>query len=98
VNYENSLVVTITMTCYSWALSSGVHLFTCGAIFWPPHFQCPISWPPHGLHSLAVLDDETIDWLLYTCPEISGGQAVDWKNWFKRCWRSSLLLRYISGS
>jgi len=37
VNYDNSLVVTITVTCYSWAPSSGDHLFTCVAIFWPPH-------------------------------------------------------------
>jgi len=29
-------VVTITVTCYSWAPSSG-ELFTSGAIFWPPH-------------------------------------------------------------
>jgi len=29
VNYDNSLVVTITVTCYSWAPSSGDHLFTC---------------------------------------------------------------------
>jgi len=36
VNYDNSLVVTITVTCYSWAPSSGDHLFTCGAIFRPP--------------------------------------------------------------
>jgi len=32
--------------------------------------QCPIHRPPHGLHSLMVLDDETIEWLLSTCPEI----------------------------
>jgi len=32
VNYDNSLVVTITVTCYLWAPSSGGHLFTCGAI------------------------------------------------------------------
>jgi len=36
VNYDNSLVVTITVTCYSWATSSGDHLFTCGAIYRPP--------------------------------------------------------------
>jgi len=28
VNYDNSLVVTITLTCYSWAPSSGDHSFT----------------------------------------------------------------------
>jgi len=37
VNYDNSLVVTITVTCYSWAPSSGDHSFTCGAIYRPPH-------------------------------------------------------------
>jgi len=35
---DNSLVVAITVTYYSWAPSSGDHLFTCGAIFWPPHW------------------------------------------------------------
>jgi len=32
-------VVTITVTCYSWAPFSGdrLCLFTCGAIFWPQH-------------------------------------------------------------
>jgi len=37
MNYDNSLVVTMTVTCNLWAPSSGDHLFTCGAIFWPPH-------------------------------------------------------------
>jgi len=32
--------------------------------------QCPIHRPPHGLHGLTVLDNETIEWLLNTCPEI----------------------------
>jgi len=32
--------------------------------------QCPIQRPPHGLHGLAVLDVEAIEWLLNTCPEI----------------------------
>jgi len=32
--------------------------------------QCPIHRPPHGLHDLTVLDDETTEWLLNTCPEI----------------------------
>ena len=33
-------------------------------------FQCLIHRPPDGLHGLTVLDDETIEWLLNTCPEI----------------------------
>jgi len=37
VNYDNSLVVTITMTCRLWVPSSDDHLFTCEAIFWPAH-------------------------------------------------------------
>jgi len=32
--------------------------------------QSPIYRPPHRLHGLTVLDDETTDWLLNTCPEI----------------------------
>jgi len=37
VNYDNSLVVTITVTCNLWAPSSSDHLFTCDAIYLPPH-------------------------------------------------------------
>jgi len=33
-------------------------------------FQCTFHRPPQGLHNLAVLEDETIDWLLNICPEI----------------------------
>ena len=32
--------------------------------------QCPIHRPSHGLHDLTVLNDETTEWLLNTCPEI----------------------------
>ena len=32
--------------------------------------ECPFHRPPHGLHVLTVLDDETIEWLLNTCPKI----------------------------
>ena len=39
--------------------------------------HCPIHRPLHGLHGLTVLDDETIEWLLNTCPEIYCGQAVE---------------------
>jgi len=36
VNYDKSLVVTITMTCDLWAPCSGDTLFACGAISRPP--------------------------------------------------------------
>jgi len=32
--------------------------------------QCPTHRPPHGLHGLTVLDDETTESLLNICPEI----------------------------
>ena len=32
--------------------------------------QCSIHRPPHRLHDLTVLDDDTIESLLNTCPEI----------------------------
>jgi len=38
--------------------------------------QCPIHRPPHGLHGLTVLDDETMEWLINTCHKILCGQAV----------------------
>jgi len=44
VNYDNSLVVTITVTCNLWAPSSGDHLFTCGAIYLPPHKPIVQLW------------------------------------------------------
>jgi len=41
MNYDLSFVVSpITVTCYSWAPSSGDHLFTCGAIYLPPLPTC----------------------------------------------------------
>jgi len=46
-NYDNSIAVTITVTCYSWAPSSGDHLCTCGAIVWLPHnpaIQLSVLW------------------------------------------------------
>jgi len=36
VNYDNSLVVTITVTCNLWAPYSGDDLCTCGATYLPP--------------------------------------------------------------
>ena len=41
--------------------------------------QCPIHRPPHGLHGLMVLNDETIEWLLNICP----GSSVA-KQWFQQ--------------
>jgi len=32
--------------------------------------QCLSHRHPYGLHDLTDLDDETIEWLLNTCPEI----------------------------
>jgi len=43
VNYDNSPVVTITVTCYLWTPSSGDHLFACGAIYPPPQYSWSIT-------------------------------------------------------
>ena len=47
----------------------------------------PIHLRPYGAHGLTVLDDETTEWLLNTCPEIWCGQAVDCNNRLEQ-WRS----------
>jgi len=54
--------------------------------------ECPIHRPPHGLHGLTFLDDETTEWLLNTCPEILCGQVMD-----KRRTRSNERRRSLSG-
>jgi len=53
VNYDNSLVVTITVTCNLWEPSSGDNLFSCGAIYLPPHFIC---------ESLGTVDSMCFPW------------------------------------
>jgi len=48
VNFDNSLVVTITVNCYLWAPSSSDHIFTCCAISSPPQYvseMITISFP-----------------------------------------------------
>jgi len=32
--------------------------------------NCPIHRPTHGAQGLVVQDDDIIEWLLNTCPEI----------------------------
>ena len=57
---------------YKWGVASSAAC-DCGAEEQTVNhvvLQCPIHWPPHGLHGLTVLDDETTEWLLNTCPEI----------------------------
>jgi len=58
---------------YKWGMASSAACESeCGAEQTVDHvvLQCPIHRPPHGLHSLTVLDDETTEWLLNTYPEI----------------------------
>jgi len=48
----------------------------CGLLVWRRTNRRPCRPPlsnpsnPHGLHGLTVLDDETTEWLLNTCPDI----------------------------
>jgi len=66
-------------TClYKWAMASSAAC-ECGTEEQTVDhlvLQCAIHRSPHGLHGLTVLDDETTEWLLNTCPEIWCGQAV----------------------
>jgi len=63
---------------YKWSMASSA-AFECGAEEQTVNhvvLQYPTHQPPHGLHGLTVVDDETIEWLLNTCPEILCDQAV----------------------
>jgi len=56
-----------------WSIASLLEACDCGAKEQTvDHFvlHCPNHRSPHGVHGLTVLDDETIEWLLNTCPEI----------------------------
>jgi len=55
---------------YKWGMASSAP-GECGAEQSVDHvvFHCLIHRPPHGLHGLTVLDDETTEWLLNTCPD-----------------------------
>jgi len=55
---------------YKWGMASSA-VCECGAEEQTVDhvvLQCPIHRPPHGLHGLTVMDDETTEWLLNTCP------------------------------
>ena len=57
---------------YKWGMASSAAC-ECGTeeqTFDHVVLHCPIHRPPHGLHDLTVLDDETTEWLLNTCPDI----------------------------
>jgi len=56
---------------YKWGMASSAAC-ECGAEQTVEHVivHCPIHRPPHGLHGLTVLDDETTEWLLITCPDV----------------------------
>jgi len=59
VNYDNSLVLTITVTCNLWVPSSGDHLFTCGAIYLPPHAPGNNDWWLCGCVLVLLLQVQT---------------------------------------
>jgi len=54
-----------------WSIASSA-AFECDAQQTDDHvvLHCPIHRPPHRLHGLMVLDDETTEWLLNTCSDI----------------------------
>jgi len=63
-------VVTNTVTCYSWAPSGGDHLFTCGAIFWPPQKGPSTNCQNKaGPDMLRLLEHELIQSEFHPTPE-----------------------------
>jgi len=62
MNYDLSFVVTIAVTCYSWAPSSGDHLFTCGAISRPPQLVAGRLHFGKGLQ-FCFMSDFNIDYI-----------------------------------
>jgi len=78
LNRLRTVVGRFRSCLYKWDMASSAAC-ECGAeeqtddhVF----LQCPFYRPPHGLHGLTVLDDETTEWLLHAYCEILCGQAV----------------------
>jgi len=61
MDYDLSIVVTIIVTCYSWAPSSGDHLFTCGAIYPPPHMQYQFVCKKQTVHPTVPNSDTLVN-------------------------------------
>jgi len=71
-NYLSTAVERSLSCLHKWGMAPSA-AYECGAEGLTMHhvvLQCSIHQPPHGQHSLTILDDETIEWLLNTCPEI----------------------------
>jgi len=59
--------VTITVTCYSWAPSSGDHLFSCGAISRPPQAFISVTfWVELNVNKVTCRKLLFSWWLLHT--------------------------------
>jgi len=65
---------TFPLLPVQWGLASS-EACECGAEQTVDHvvLHCPIYQPPHGLHVLTFLDDETTEWLLNTSLDILAG-------------------------
>jgi len=72
LNHLRTGVKRFRFCLYKWGIASSA-AFECGAEQTVDHviLHCPINRPtPHGLHGLTLLDDETTEWLLNTCPDL----------------------------
>ena len=72
LNRLRTVVGRFRSCLYKWGMASSAAC-ECGAEEQTADhvvLQCPIHRPPHGLLSLTVLYDETMEWLLNICPEI----------------------------
>ena len=78
-------MVTTTVTCFSWAPSSGDHLLTCGAIFWPPLISDPVEFfenlvqPESGSELQNPIGLRSGNWIMFNTGE--HGQDQDWISW-----------------
>jgi len=71
LNYLYTGVGPLRSCLHKWGMASFAACECCAEELTVDHvvLQCPIHRPPHRPHGLTVLDDETIEWLLDTCPD-----------------------------
>jgi len=70
------------MTCYSWAPSSGDHLFTCGAISRPPQYILDAATSNQMVWVLSAMN-----WWIPISTCFSFSCKFNWKQWRAQvCW------------
>jgi len=100
VNYDNLLVVTITVTCYSWAPTSGLPFI----VYRPPHTLSYSKFESSEVGFLTTLgvgvscffvQFQMSNWIIFYSTLLNWEFLLKWYNFFWNfCWNTFLAVRH----